>query len=418
MRIRLVAGACLATAAVGLSNRPHRVSVPIGANLFVTDTNCAQHTASCLSLGIEINSSSQTVALIGRTGGKLLDIPSSEVVFGAVWCRNERLCWRAGATNIQSRASIGALIPYVRGRLGTPHKIPGTLTLLGGVSCPTATVCWATAVGTERSTAPWAIVRINPLTGAAHVFALKTHSKDLIFYAGIGDPNGLVCTVRGACTAIGITSFQNTEAVATTLADGAITSITPIPGVAELRGLACPAPGVCKAVGVTSFLTDPRGVVVSLTGSVPSQTLTVAGTRDLSAIRCLPTSECIAVGNSTPPFHGAIVRLTGNQARVARVASIPTLSGVTCPTSTLCWTVGETVSIARNRLILAPFGPWATRSMARLLRLGEPAGDRREHRNSGGYGGLVRGMSAPFWGIRPKAWRCQPDRVNSSEVCV
>jgi hypothetical protein len=35
-------------------------------------------------------------------------------------------------------------------------------------------------------------------------------------------------------------------------------------------------------------------------------------------------------------------------------------------------------------------------------------------RNSAGYGGLVLDMSAPLPGHRPKASRCQPDRVNSN----
>ena len=145
----------------------------------------------------------------------------------------------------------------------------------------------------------------------------------------------------------------------TLLADGAITSIVPVPGVAVLRGLACSAPGVCTAVGVADQDADAHGVVVRFTGGTPPQTLTVSGTDFLRMARCLPTGECIAVGDSAVPgFHGVIVRLTGYQARVAKVAAIQTLSGVTCPSSTLCWTVGSTgSSLFHSRLTLAPFGP-------------------------------------------------------------
>lgn len=205
----------------------------------------------------------------------------------------------------------------------------------------------AATFGDTSAKTPWAIVRFDPITGAAHAFPLATKSRDRLFLDGLGDPNGLACTVRGSCTALGITGIIHDQPVITRIADGKITSITALPGVSQLSGLECRGSGNCMAAGLEGLLTaHPQGVLVDVDSSAPPQTHAISGTTDLTAVRCLSADRCVAVGDAAGSgAHGTIVRLDGPQVHVARVSSIPSLSGVTRPTSRWCWTVGVRYSV-------------------------------------------------------------------------
>jgi len=351
--------------AVGSAPRARQASVPIGAGL-ISSATCAPQAAGCVGTGLRLvfHSSGAIIStpltvLVTRDAGKIINVPSSETITASAWCHGRRLCWLVGGVGASSSGgsrTTGALIPYLGTELGHPHLIPGVTMLVSSVSCPATTVCWVIAAGSSGS-GPWALVRFNPLTGAAHVFSLRPGTGPL---AAAGIPEaGLVCTVRGACTALGTLGLTASgfQAVAVTIADGRITATAPVPGAQALRDLSCPSSGQCVAVGSGGSEASPHAVVVHLDGVQETTRTDLPGLETLTSVICRTSTTCVAAGLSSSA--GAIVRINGGLARTALVRNIMGFSGLTCPGQSTCWAAGETqlTNAFKTRMVLAPLSP-------------------------------------------------------------
>ena len=217
-------------------------------------------------------------------------------------------------------------------------------------------MCWATALGPNLNH-PWALVRFNPRTGAAHAFVLG----DKIPASSTGVSlltTGLSCTVRGDCTALGLagSSLPSYHGTVVRIADGAITDAAEIPDSYVLPSLSCPSPGECVAAGYARNATGtPEGLIAHLSGVRTTTETTVPGV-GLESVACRTTSRCVAVGLSLTA--GAIMRINVSSARVANVPASARLGGVTCPGWKLCWAESLTrPTDGHTWLTMVPFAP-------------------------------------------------------------
>ena len=158
--------------------------------------------------------------------------------------------------------------------------------------------------------------------------------------SGTGPLVGVTCPTASTCYAVGVSSTQS-EGVVVPIIDGTPGTVDAVSETFELLGLTCPTPSTCYAVGYTSL---HEGVVVPITHGVPGTVDAVSGTRLLAAVACPTPSTCYAVGESSSD-GGVLVPITnGTPGRADAVSGTENvegiLEGVACPTSSTCYAVG------------------------------------------------------------------------------
>jgi RNA polymerase sigma factor (sigma-70 family) len=230
------------------------------------------------------------------TGGGWTNVGSSEEALWGVTCLSTSDCWIAGNGGIE----------HWDGSSWSAATIPGASAgaQLGGVSCVGASDCWAVGNtgsgstlimhwnGSQWSSAP------TPVTGTG---------TQLL---------GSSCVSASACWAVGKTGSGATLIEQWNGSDWSVAA-SPVIGAGELYDVSCPAAGECWAVGST---TGDQGSVV----------------------------------------HTLIERFSGGAWTIVPSLNADTgssiLTGVTCPTSSHCWAVGESGNTTTGSSLIEELG--------------------------------------------------------------
>ena len=357
-----------------------RTPNPAGARYSIlSGLSCTSRTA-CTAVGYFTNSAGTGVTLAERwdgTGWSIQRTPNpagatSSLLFG-VSCVSTTECTAVGSTT--NRA--GTTMPLAERWNGSRWSIqrtpnpsgtnPTGLSYLGGVSCASATACFAVGYsGNSFGTAGapvtarwdgtrWAIQRTPRPAGASAGFL-----------------SGVSCGSPTSCTAVGF--FINRAGAGVTLAerwDGTSWSIerTPNPEGAtatQLVSVSCTSPSLCTAVG---FFTDVTGIEVMVAerrngvGWVIQRTRYPAGALsvELVFVSCASARSCTAVGYYSNA-SGYDVRLTerwdGTAWSIQRIpnpagATSTQLLAVSCESSARCVAVGGFTNGAGTGVTLA-----------------------------------------------------------------
>jgi hypothetical protein len=314
--------------------------------------------AQCFAVG----ETTGGVGLIERwdaTAWTVMAHPNAGVANGilnAVACASATTCFAVGAYR---SSNAGGNVTLIEHGPGTSWAItpspngPGSVdSQLFGVACATATSCFA--VGSQRAQGhptrnlvehyngkTWAVVSVpHPGSSGGDLTAVSCPSATSCFAAGrvFGGVNKtLVMHWNGTNWSVQTTPNKSTD------------------GDNELHGISCGSPTSCVAVGV--WLPGSLETASTLTerwnGStwtiVPSPNSPAGDWNVLSGVSCPSATSCYTVGtvsNFNHTFAKTLVEhwngvswtIVASQNRSSSTDSA--LVGVSCPTTTTCYTVG------------------------------------------------------------------------------
>jgi hypothetical protein len=243
----------------------------------------------------------------------------------------------------------------------SPNPAGATRTTLSGVSCPSPTVCFAAGSSSAKGTTKTLIERWNGKT-----WSIVSSPGDAHFITTL---TSIACTSTTNCFVVGQRQAETLETLIERW-NGAKWSIVPSPsrtpspqfttaGINNLQSVACASATSCFAVGDDlGYLDDfSETLVLRWNGAKWSIVKSPNGAPDgkystLSGVSCPSATSCYAVGNSfakpgeTSRLHSLIEHWNGTAwTRVTSAdpvsATRSSLAGVSCPTVTSCLAVGE-----------------------------------------------------------------------------
>lgn len=229
---------------------------------------------------------------------------------------------------------------------------PGLSSSLQGVACTSARNCWAvgsyvTAAAQKNEALHWDGARWSKIATPSHGTGPGDHSS----------LTAVACTSARNCWAVGSYDHGAGQLNQALHWDGTSWSrvATPDPGVPgsgahSLNGVSCTSRASCWAVGI--HISDrgiSRNAVLRWNGtswsaaSVPDPGANIAGDgRELSGVTCTSASDCLAVGgyvSQAGAERNEALRWNGEQWRPASTGEGGALSSVACASAASCWAV-------------------------------------------------------------------------------
>ncbi len=253
-------------------------------------------------------------------------------------------------------ATAAATLPAAAAAQAPAVPQPGTGSELHAVTCTSVSNCWA--VG-DSSSNPVQASEVLHWNGSAWTLAATPNPADAS--GGHDILFGVTCVSATDCWAVGEygASIRQHRTLAlhwngSAWAQVAMPNPGGSPGAWFLAGVSCTAASNCWAVGHHS---RPHGDNVNMAlrwngkswswVATPQPDMSTGGhNRQLNAIRCVSRSDCWAVGSwgSTPPKKGAgteAFRWTGTKWSSVSTPEVGNENGVACTGAANCWAVSD-----------------------------------------------------------------------------
>jgi photosystem II stability/assembly factor-like uncharacterized protein len=368
--------------------------------------------ATSCGLG-EHTGTTTTTRVLGESGGTPLAVgrpaPAGTGELDSVSCADARRCWAVGVVgpNPALPGGIAVIVATTDGGASwkSQRVAGGSTPQLSAISCPTTTQCMA--VGSNGSSLPGSGVVVtrtkaspawSPAAAPANALAVTsvacTGTASCTAIASDGTAtwaaqssdfgqtwqragnlpapfmpgNDLSCAGGGTCLVAGYvpsTNGHGTGAVAVSANAGQTWALGTVPpGTGVLQSATCLSATVCVAAGTTSTtVSDVVPANGELLRSTDGGHTWTASTRTVPVdavygIDCPSARQCAMVGTrwsgSPAVATGAAAqsRDAGVTFRAASAAYVPlTLTGLSCPTTSLCIAVGGNTLV---RLTLLP----------------------------------------------------------------
>ena len=272
---------------------------------------------------------------------------SSATAFFSVSCApTGTQCWAVGnLKSSQYDTTTGVVFATTNGSSWATQQLPNGVNSLAGVDCFNAPQCFAVG-GASYAPSDVTDILYTPNGGIS-----SDGGSTWFFQSQVGSITGVSCPTATDCWAVGNDSFGAAFIVATTNA-GATWSPQIIPSggnFVHLSGISCANTQSCIVVGTVYHVSTStyNGAIFATSdgganwtnedGAVPS------GTTGLSAVACPTASDCFATG-STAVGIGIIGTKDGGSSWTALTTfQGKNLTGIACPNSTNCWTTGQTL---------------------------------------------------------------------------
>lgn len=244
--------------------------------------------------------------------------------------------------------------------LSTPNPAGSLFTQLAAVSCSSSTMC--TAVGSFDSNTSGLLTLAERWNGTTWSIQTTVNPSGSIS----SSLAGVACPASNYCTAVG-TRGNSTGSVTSPLAErwnGTSWAVQSIPRPAgstnsALVGVACASPVGCIAVGqfspnAAAFPGSSNTLAEGWNGTAwsiqPSSNPVGASISTLQGVSCTSSSACIAVGQAETKAHGiqTLVETWDGSLWTVQPTPLPTgalfssLSAVSCTSTTACTAVGLT----------------------------------------------------------------------------
>jgi hypothetical protein len=277
------------------------------------------------------------------------------------------------------------------------------------VACPTST--WCAAAGWDGSQAPeignsanFALAESRGRWSRPNTFVLPPDA-----YPGQqGDLNGIACTAKGSCVAVGdyVTSGTATDPGFIAIEQRGIWQLPFLPrlprnaaGPADsvLNAVTCTGPGSCEAVG-SYEIKNGQYLPMSVTESggkwrratsieLPPHT-TPAPINSLNSIACTSAGSCVAVGRYSTTDGDSYAAASARQVRghwlraaplklPAGAEPVSQLTSVSCQPSGQCVAVGTWISsdgLIHSMMATLSHGRWSNVRLLRRIPPGAPYG--------------------------------------------
>lgn len=258
------------------------------------------------------------------------------------------------ATNcsaVGSKTSSSATKTFVEQWNGThwsivasPNPTDGsTVAALSGVSCASATNCSAVGSKTSSSATKTFVEHWNGTSWSIVSSPNRSGSTAAVL-------SGVSCPSATSCYAVGASSIGSGDVTLMEQWNGTIWSIVPSPNrsgatASDLNDVSCSSSTSCFAVGGDSISTGDETLVEQWDGTswsiVASPNATGSGT-ELVGVTCRTAASCSAVG-----FDGDFTLVEQWNGTSWSVAAAPSgssqsqLAQVACPSTTSCFAVGD-----------------------------------------------------------------------------
>jgi hypothetical protein len=269
----------------------------------------------------------------------------------SIACASASSCYAVGnsaATDSGRTDTTSEVIPITNGVPGTPVPVPdpssvtpGHSLVLRDIVCPSSTTCYADGNFSPGYTSP-------PESGGGAVVTIingTPSQPEIITSSSAADPgpddvlglNGISCWSASGCEVVGSldtsTTGSDVYGVAAPVTNGMPGPVSTDSNAYGFGSIECSAAGTCDIFGTDS---NQDGLLVSLSGGNFTAQADSAVTGG-ATFACYSTASCLIL----PVFGGFYQTLTNGTTIGPQVDSTVGYFG-SCPTTTVCWTVGGT----------------------------------------------------------------------------
>src|SRR5215467_14837470 len=276
---------------------------PAGGSFAVLEGVSCASASACTAVG-EYDSNHGTIALplAEHWDGTTWTIQSTPVPAGAILtdmravsCPRAASCTAVGDYFKQGSPGL-TVAEYWNGSTWAVQAMPiaspvVSLAFLNGVSCAAPGQCTAVGWFQRRGTRAMVTLAENNYSGRWRIRSVRGPS------ATLGQLNGVACTARNSCTAVG---FSNANGALAERWDGSTWTVqgTPRPAATILNGVSCPSAASCTAVGFSGSVVAPVAAAEQYShGTWPRQpTAGPASDEVLAGVSCTSASTCTAAG--------------------------------------------------------------------------------------------------------------------------
>ncbi len=274
----------------------------------------------CIAVGLE-----GYVAVTSNSGSSWTEVSVLPLGSSAldVSCFNIINCYLSGELG----DGVGALAYSSNGGLNWSQlSVPAGISYLSSIDCVSATNCFS--AGSAGG------------SGAVVETTDGTNFAAMSLPSGVGALSSISCSSGTTCVAVGSTASKAGEAVITSNGGLNWSSVT-VPTSTQLTSVDCVvSTSFCEAVGWIGG--SAIAISSSNSGSTWAAQVLPGGPTGLNSVSCISSSTCMAVDS------GGFVLTTANGGQLW--TSDPSLPpgvagffGVSCPTTTECLLLGETV---------------------------------------------------------------------------
>jgi len=262
-----------------------------------------------------------------------------------VSCLSASNCWAVGDYNLSNSTGSKTLVEQWNGsswNIVSSPNLSNEGDQLNSVYCTSSSNCWAVGGG-ERNGRPAVIEHWNGST-----WSLETSGV-----SSVGDLQSVTCTSSSNCWAVGYSSANaNSSSSLVEQWNGSnwSTVSTPNSNQAEFSSVTCTSASNCVAVGGTNTGDGSNSLIEQWNGSTWSKATTQNPNgyeNSFSSVACISSSNCMAIGLSinTTATNYIVTNWNGSTWQDNTIANPTSISSVgpqaiTCINSTDCWIVG------------------------------------------------------------------------------
>ena len=215
------------------------------------------------------------------------------------------------------------------GTTWTPGSLPTGTSSLNDVFCSSTTLC--IAVG---DTLLGAVVELSSDAGAT--WTSEAVPSDLV------DLTSISCASSNICEAVGNGSGNPSGALVIGTSNGGSTwTQQPLQSDGQfLSSISCPSPSTCLAIGGTNSGT-PLAISTSDGGSSWKALSLPPSVTALYQVACTTASSCVATGDAGSTAGSITTTNGGTSWTLVPMAGLTTAFGISCPTSSVCFSDGN-----------------------------------------------------------------------------
>jgi hypothetical protein len=358
---------------------------------------CLTLLGSAVGLAAEASAAPAAVALAGRPSIPVLP----PTVLDRVFCASAKSCWAVGSADVQIGGPTFNQVLRWNGRgwsrVSTPNPggtgIGGGISEVAGIGCASPAMCWA--VGSFSGPSGSVLNQVLRWNGRTWSVAATPDPGGTV-----SELDGVSCPSATSCWAVGDYHTGRTTLNQVLHWNGRKWSLATAPSLATASGdtnrltdIRCTSPSSCWAVGDSARGSAELNQILHWNGRRWSQTAAPdpGGTRSgetsaLSGVSCTSPLGCWAVGHYGSSGRAArtlnqVLRWNGRRWTLAtspepggtRAGADSTLSDVACTSSANCWAAGSYVASVRTGAVLNQALRWNGRTWS-LVKTPNPAG--------------------------------------------
>ena len=305
-------------------------SVPGAANVLnviscPTASDCVAVGAGYVPGGVLTHPGVVVVTTDGGTTWTTPNLPGATTALYGVSCPTASDCFAVSANG------GGSVVATTDG--GTTwnrQKLPSTVQDLTSISCPTASNCWAGGYG-------FGVNLVVSTTTSGNTWAAQTPPSGYAFLGVVS------CAAATDCWASAVNEVGSPVPTVAATTDGTTWTAQSLTGTSDVDGISCTSSSDCFIVGdsivVSTSGLDATGTASSTTdgGGTWNGATVPAGVEHINAVSCTDASTCRAVGTtgtdivilatSASPPPPPIPSITALTPRHTRVGAKVTISG-------------------------------------------------------------------------------------------